>query len=66
MADRAVVAENSEKTGEFPLQVYLLHGYGADNTNKLPSAKVATEARYQLRMVPQLSLTCMKNKIKGQ
>ena len=29
------------------------------------SAKVATEARYQLRMVPFTYLTCMKNKIKG-
>ena len=37
----------------------------ADNTNKLFSAKVATEARYQLRMVPFTYLTCMKNKIKG-
>ena len=29
-------------------------------TNKLFSAKVATEARYQLRMVPFTYLTCMK------
>ena len=43
-------------------------GYGADNTNKLPSAKVATEARprYQLRMVSFTYLTCIKKIIKRQ